>query len=214
MPIYAYSDATTSLNARLGHRTDLTNTRLGQWIDQAQYIIATNVRALPMLEMTSPPLGLVIGQYQYTFNYWPSQLTQFWALRSVHNDTDKILMQRAEFSIWTQMPQPIQDGIPTQWCRYGNNFNLFQAPTKSTSITMYYRRIPTPGALELGDEWFDHIVQLAQYFALTEIGKFQMKQSVLQILPQQIQLALSHPLTPLEWEASYDEELGVQPWRG
>lgn len=210
MALFVMADAKASLSARLGHRTDVTDPMLQKYIDQAQYLIATNIRGVEPFDEVSPPEGLVIGQsiYDMVANF---SLTQFWAISYVRNDTDNLLMHRGVYEDYLAL-NTVPNGVPSMWTRANAQFYLFQAPTKSTTLIFYYRRIPTVGTYEAGDEWFDTVVQVAQYYALADIGKASSRQDVKAGLPTQVQMALTLPMAQQSWEATYQSDMGVTPW--
>jgi hypothetical protein len=210
MSLFTYTDAKTALAARLGHRGDVTDAQLQKYLDQAQFIFATNVMGCEGFDRIGTG-ALTIGQTGYSIT-GAFSLPKFWAISHVRNETDKFYMRRGEFETYLSY-QTVPDGIPTMWIRNGFQFYIFQAPTKATTLTFYYRAIPDPGVYQVGDDWFDGLVQLAQYYALAEIGKGAARQDVKAGLPGPIQVALTSPLSPMMWESVHDSQQGVYPGR-
>ena len=210
---FTWTDAKASLAARLGHRSDMTDAMLTRYLDQAQYILATNVMGCEGFDRVSTLCPLTIGQTNYSISgAWGVQMPKFWAISHVRNDTDDLYMRRGEFEQWLSY-QSIPQGNPTMWIRNGYQFYIFQAPSKATNLLFYYRAIPDSGAYQCGDDWFDGLVQLAQYYALADIGKGSARQEVKAGLPGPLQLALTSPLSPMMWESVHDSQQGVSPGR-
>jgi hypothetical protein len=213
MSLFTYIDAKTALAARLGHRSDITDAQLQKYLDQAQFIFATNVLGCEGFDRVSSPCPLVLGQSSYSMSgNWGEQMPKFWAISHVRNDTDGFYMRRGEFETYLSY-HVVPDGVPTMWIRNGYQFFIFQAPSKATTLTFYYRAQPDPGVYQVGDDWFDGLVQLAQYYALAEIGKGAARQDVKAGLPGPIQVALTSPLSPMMWESVHDSQQGVYPGR-
>jgi hypothetical protein len=208
MAIYSFTNAKDALKARIGHRTDQTDARLGQWINQAQLLISTNIKGVEVFDVKSALKALTIGVNEYTIIGSGLVLSDFWALENIKNETDKLFMRRGEWDTLTQI-QTVPAGNPTRWVRKYNKLYLFSAPTKVTNITLFYRRIATVDVLEVGDDWFDHLVNIALYYAVSDIGRGESKNAIAQSLPQTVQIALVAPLLPSTWEALHDKDLSV-----
>ena len=100
-------------------------------------------------------------------------------------------------------------GPPILWARQ-RNLVVFQAkPTVATTVQIRYRRNATVDTLEVPDEWFEHMLNLAATFVYPTIGRNKERDDLFKKLPSQLQLGALNPLTPNQWEALSDQDLGL-----
>jgi hypothetical protein len=210
MPIYTFADAKSQLKQRVGNRGDITDVALGKFINQAQHVIATNVKGIEAFDQTIFPLPLTINNYIYSINGGggsggPSLvLNRFWAMNDISLNQPYVQkMNRGEYEQLIRM-RTIPKGYPTQWSRRGLTLIFFSLPHTTMSILVRYRSTPTIDVLEIPDEWFEHLINLACTFVYPTIGRNKDRDDLFAKMPQNLQLAVLNPLTPSMWESAED----------
>lgn len=208
MPLYTFTDAKNHLKKRVGNRSDITDTEYGKYINQAQQVMATNIKGLETFDTTIDK-PLTIGQNIYTIGAGAQiAIPNFFAISSIKRLAPDIqLMRRAEWRMldsYTTFP----NGPPIFWARQ-NNLLVFQAkPTVATTVQIRYRRLATVDVLDVPDEWFEHLLNLAMVFVYPTIGRNKERDDLFKKLPTQLQLGALNPLSPNQWEALADQDLG------
>lgn len=212
MSLYTFTDAKTRLKRRLGNRTDFLDADYGKFINQAQAVISTNVKGLDGFDEISTDKPLAIGFNHYVINSGGPQgltISDLWAVTRVRltAPTGQIL-RRGERDVYYSYAT-IPDGTPVQWITENDSKFLifFQKPVVATSVIIHYRRKAVADVLEVPDEWFEHLLNLAAVFAYPEIGRNKERDVLFQKLPQQLQIGMLNPLTPSQWEAQADQDL-------
>jgi hypothetical protein len=207
MAIYSFVDARAQLKARTGHRTDLTDTDFDKFLNQAQLVLATNVKGLDVFDSFASPLLIPANATTVTIGVGGFNLTNFWAVESMRNLTIGQFMSRGgwnELSRLTTVPE----GPQLRWLRRFNQFWFFtKQATVTTQVSINFRRLPVLGTLETPDEWFEHLLNIASIYVYPTIGRNKERDVLFQRLPQNLQLAVVNPTTPSMWESVNDENL-------
>jgi len=207
MPLYSFVDAKTHLKKRVGNRSDITDSEYGKYVNQAQQVMATNVKGLEPFDMLSAGKTIPPNTDNIAI---ASTLTlpTLWAIEGIRNQTTRQRMWRADWLELSRLPTPLPVGPLTRWVRrYGLLYFFSTSPTP-TELFFYYRRVATPDVLEVPDEWFEHLLNLAAVFIYPTIGRNKERDDLFKKLPSQLQLGALNPLTATQWEALNDQNLG------
>lgn len=214
MAIYTFSDACSQLKQRIGNRNDINDAALSRYINQAQHVMATNVRGIDVFDVLDHVTLVPAGGSGYpTGDLGPGglELENFWAFETIMDTTDasgRRYLHRGEWDMDLRMAsKPF--GPPTLWShKYGYLwFNTILE--KNRTFMIIYRRTPTLDTLEIPDEFFEHLLNLACVFVYPTIGRMKDKEDLYAKMPQSLQIAMLNPLTPSQWSSMFDENMAI-----
>lgn len=208
--ILDFEQAVEEIADRLGGRRDQLD-RIQDWLNEAQIVFARSDIELPQLDVTNTTFVTVPNQSTYTIydnGDWP--LGEIIGVQTMRNQTSDFKMQRFDWREFRRISTQATSA-PVRWTRYGQMIGLDPQPDAGYSILIDYRRKPTLGALEVGDLWLEDVLKCALYFGWAALGEPGQAQSTFSQLPAWLQQRLSVPLSEIEWEAMWDDDMGFQP---
>lgn len=208
--ILTFEQAVEELIDRLGGRRDIQD-RVTDWLNEAQIVFARSDIELPQLDVTNATFITQPGQSTYTLidgGDWP--LGEIIGVQVMRNQTSDFKMARFDWREFRRISTQASSA-PVRWTRYGQMIGLDPQPDDVYSILIDYRRKPTLGTLEVGDVWIEEILKCASFFGWAALGEPQQAQATFSLMPAWLQVRLSTPLTEIEWEAQWDDDMGFQP---
>ena len=207
MSIYGINDALSQLRARIGHRNDINDVDMTKFINQAQLVLATNIKGLDVFDEFASPVIIPAGVTTVPIGAGGFNLTTLWAVESMRNLTVNQFMMRGGWNELSRISS-IPEGPQLRWLRRYDLFWFFsKQASQATQVSVNYRRVPALGVIEVPDEWFEHLINVASIFAYPSVGRVKDRDVLFQRLPQNLQLAVVNPTTPNMWEAVNDEGL-------
>lgn len=204
--LYTFAEARTQLKLRVGNRSTYTDAEYGRFLNQAQQVIATNVRGLETFG-GSVQITVTAGAYRTDLTTGPAEIPQLWAIEMVRDGTTGLLLRRTSWEYIQSLHMPFPSGTLTQWFRKYTSLYTGIRAQADTLLTVEFRRSATPDALEVPDEWVEHLLNLAMTFIYPTVGRNSERDKLYEKLPTQLQLAMLNPLSPDQWEAACDRDL-------
>jgi hypothetical protein len=212
---YTFLQAKQELQYRLGNRTDLgsgSQDRLSLWLDVAQIQVSSCVISCETLDVVSFPLTTVQGQTEYSLQSILPPATNVIGLRDLRNNTTGNKMRRFDWQEYRSLNQQAQ-GQPLRWARLGYILAFDPQPDNEGPYTIFidYRREPQRGISELPNRFQDSWITAAEWIGWKALLKPERAQAAFALLPAQLQTMLARPLDWDQWDAMWDNDLGIRP---
>lgn len=205
--ILTFEQALEEIADRLGGRRAELD-RIEDFLNEAQLWMAKSDIELTPLE-TNKTFTCTTGVDQYSVRT-DLAITDFIGIRYVRNNTTNIGLERFTFREFRQISGQSQ-APPVRWSRHGDLFVLDPIPDSAAVLLIDYRREPTLGVLEFGGTWLEPLLRLTTHIAWNAYQEPEMAQAQYRMLPAWMQIRLATPLTEAEWEAMWDDNLGMEP---
>jgi len=188
----------TEVISRLGNRTDIT-TRAKQWVNQAQFSIATSYR---FFELEVSVTGSTTSSTR-TYSL-PSDLRVILSLRDTTNSRK---LTQADWRTFDKLNQTT--GKPSRYTRFGSSMELDPTPDATYSLSLrYLKRVASMvnGTDEpiLPDEWIEAIILRACWIGALALQMLESSKS----FKDEYILYISER-KPDQIESSFDMETGV-----
>jgi hypothetical protein len=157
---------------RLGNRTDPTNARLDNWLNDGLLDLATQRIEIPELQTIGNNVTSQIGVFFYT------RQSGMFALLYLEDTTNSDTLKRIPggFNEFLTSKQGLANSTPRQFTEWGNSFAVLPAPDVATiSWTPYYYARPTWAAgdaavPDIPEEWHYGIELVSTIHAQYGIG--------------------------------------------
>jgi len=188
----------TEVISRLGNRTDIT-TRAKQWVNQAQFSIATSYR---FFELEVSVTGSTTSSTR-TYSL-PSDLRVILSLRDTTNSRK---LTQADWRTFDKLNQTT--GKPSRYTRFGSSIELDPTPDDTYGLSLrYLKRVASMvnGTDEpvLPDEWIEAIILRACWIGALALQMLESSKS----FKDEYILYISER-KPDQIESSFDMETGV-----
>ena len=211
--IYSFSSTVAEVLDRLGGRNSARDfDRATRWVNSAQQTMAFSELELISLE-TRSTLHLIEDQSEYTLTNFPDGFEDLLGIRSIRNSTDSWRMKRFPWLDYRTISTQ-SEGRPSAWARHGVLLAVDPKPDAACTILVDWRRKPRPGIIEVGSQWQEVLVGLGAYYGAQALGESALAKNFFSTLPATIQLRTQVPMNEAEWEAMWDDELGLVPQSG
>ena len=230
MPIdilYQFGGAVAELQLRLGGRNDSSGgiaftSRLTQWLDSAQYLIARCPVSLPDLDTTTAILDLIPDQAEYIMNSTTPPITNRIGITLIQmvdptsSPTFKMRMRRFPWNEYRALSQQAS-ARPTRWTRRGDMLAFDPIPDKDGyEARIDYRRMPQQGVCNIDAAYQELWIKVAKWLAWSSLDQPDKARASLAELPPLFQTWIQMPLDEDQWEAMADPDIAIVPqgWAG
>jgi hypothetical protein len=210
--IYTWAQAVTEVTLALGNRSDIS-TRVPQWLNEAQFLMAKCDIELPRLEQTVSSFITVAGTAEYALTATPfSNPTDLLGIRFVKNLTTGVGMWRMNWDDYRKLVQQASSQ-PNRWTRKGYTLALDPKPDAVYTLEIDYRRRPALATIEIDGEWQGVLIDAATYTGARRLGMDEVAQRARAGIPLMVLKGLQEPLSQDDLETKWSDAT-LQPGYG
>lgn len=129
-------------------------------------------------------------------------------LRSIRNQDQQLGLSWFDWKSYRRISQQAS-GPPTRVTTHGDRIAFDPIPDLAVTLLIDYRRMPVLGTFELDATWLESWLTLATHLCWKALNEPALAQSAFNSLPPWLQQRLMTPMTENEWQAMWDDELGM-----
>lgn len=203
--ILSFEQAMEEVADRLGGRRKEMD-RIEDLLNESQLWLARSDVPLPPLE-AQIVRDLTMLQAEYSIQA-DLQIVDRIGIRNVRNTDVNLGLAWFDWKSYRRISQQAV-GQPTRVTTFGDRIAFDPIPDTHVTILIDYRRQPVLGRFELDVTWLEWWVTMAVHLAWKALNEPALAQSAFNSLPPWLQQRLMTPMTENEWQAMWDDELGM-----
>lgn len=208
---FSFETMRAELLRRTGGRTDTTSRdRATFWLNAATARLAKTPIELPYLE-TNFSITVVEDESEYTISAYVVDPNDIIGIRSVRNSTSGWAMQRFPFADYRRISTQAS-AAPIRWARRGHLFVVDPSPDGNYELKIDYRKRPDTDSIgQFDNEWHETILHIATWIGWNALNEQEQARAAIEMIPATVRRAIEIPLGQDEFEALWDDQLGIYP---
>lgn len=203
--ILSFQQAMEEVADRLGGRRKEMD-RIEDLLNEAQLWLARSDVPLPPLE-TLVTVTLMLSQAEYSITS-DLHIVDRIGFRSIRNQDVQLGLAWFAWKDYRRISQQAT-GSPTRVTTHGDRIAFDPIPNSQPTLLIDYRRQPVLGRFELDVTWLEWWISIAVHLCWKALNEPALAQSAFNTLPPWLQARLTTPMTENEWQAMWDDELGM-----